>query len=41
MIKPDIDVLGVQQRALLFYLGSSTDWKQAGDKSRWRRASKL
>jgi hypothetical protein len=30
MVKPDIDVLGVQQRVLLFCLASGTDWKQAG-----------
>jgi hypothetical protein len=30
MIKPDIDALGVQERILLFCLGSGTDWKEAG-----------
>ena len=30
MTKPDIMALGVQERVLLFCLGSGTDWKQAG-----------
>ncbi len=30
MIKRDIMALGVQERVLLFCLGSGTDWKQAG-----------
>jgi hypothetical protein len=34
MTKPDIDALikalGVQERVLLFCLGSGTDWKEAG-----------
>ena len=30
MIKPDIDALGVQERVLLFCLGSGPDWKEAG-----------
>jgi hypothetical protein len=30
MTKPDIMALGVQERVLLFCLGSGTDWTQAG-----------
>jgi hypothetical protein len=30
MIKPDINALGVQERVLLFCLGSGTDWNEAG-----------
>jgi len=30
MTKQDIMALGVQERVLLFCLGSGTDWKEAG-----------
>jgi hypothetical protein len=30
MTKWDIKALGVQERVLLFFVGSGTDWKEAG-----------